>query len=61
MIRKRTPPPLNPAGKPIRILKQNPVARELMKKTYHEQVKPSKKVYHRKKERRASRRLQRDL
>ena len=39
------------------IITQDPVARELMQKKYRRQIKPSKKVYDRKKQRQAARRV----
>ncbi len=46
-----------PRTKKIMIISQDPVARELMQKKYRGQVKPSKKVYHRKKQRQAARQM----
>ncbi|MCA9483617.1 MAG: hypothetical protein KC553_07785 [Nitrospina sp.] len=44
-------------GRKIMIITQDPVARELMQKKYRRQIKPSKKVYDRKKQRQAARRV----
>lgn len=46
-----------PETKKIMIITQDPVARELMQRKYRKQIKPSKKVYDRKKERQAARRI----
>lgn len=48
---------IGPGGKPIVVESQDPVAKVLWQKTFHEQVKPSHKMYDRKKQKMNTRKI----
>lgn len=57
---KKSPKVMGPGGKPIVVESQDPVAKVLWQKTFHEQVKPSHKMYDRKKQKMNTRQIIRE-
>ncbi len=54
---KNKPKVMGASGKPIVVENQDPVAKVLWQKTFHEQVKPSHKMYDRKKQKMNTRQI----
>ncbi|MFQ5482503.1 MAG: hypothetical protein ACE5ER_07060 [Nitrospinaceae bacterium] len=56
MKKQRKGGKLGPRGKPILMARNDPVAKALLQKRFQEQIKPSRKIYDRKRQRREGRR-----
>lgn len=56
-MRKKEQKTIRADGKPIVIESQDPVAKVLWQKTFHMQVKSSRKMYDRKKQKRTARKI----